>query len=330
MVDEVRARINYLNRGPWIEKGKLAWQRIGQPPGSSEERSPTSKRQIDLRKLLRPHWERSIRLSEGLIRDSFDEALTVYQLYELAIENGYIGANDVKNQVQKELTELLWSDGSRTYLLSYNYLAVIYLAERVGVDLGFKPVQLPSIREGAAGRFASFLSQHALWYEDPLLDDWIGFLDDFQVYDGNEEKSDKGVFWDFLRTKQRKFDNEAALWAFVAGADRFLTRMADLAALLSDEEKPSYGLFYAYWLSKYYGYDWTDHGYVRDSDQADWAVALLDSKRIAYSIEQREKEDGTAAQVNVLEAFRLRDAVVRKFWADTVAHLNRNRILPTP
>jgi hypothetical protein len=48
----------------------------------------------------------------------------------------------------------------------------------------------------------------------------------------------------FLKTKQLEFKDEPALWALVAGADRFVRRMADLARALS--KKPSYGLFYAY------------------------------------------------------------------------------------
>src|SRR5260370_26530416 len=171
----------------------------------------------------------------------------------------------------------------------------MYLAQRVGVNLGFEEILRPSIREGAEGRFASFLAQHTLWYEDPLLDGWLGFLDDYQVY-RDEAKTDKTVFWNFLRTEQRQFENEAALWAFVAGADRFVTRLADLAALLSEEEKPSYGLFYAYWLAKFYGYDRTDTEYVRDLVQVDWSAALSESDRIAHANEERKDAEGVVAE----------------------------------
>jgi hypothetical protein len=245
----------------------------------------------------------------------------VYQLYELAIENQYIQVDDIKQRAQKELTDLLWSEGSRSYLLNYCYISVVYLAQRVGVNLGFKQVQLPSIRQGTEGRFASFLSQHAVWYEDPLLDGWIGFLDDYQEY-GDKKLSDKEVFWDFLRTTKREFKDEAALWALVAGADRFVTRLADFVGSLSEEERPSYGQFYGYWLSKFYGYDLSDKGYVRDKEQEDWSTALKESQRLAYF-------GGKSQNVseNVLEAFRLREAVVRKFWLGTAALLNSNPIV---
>jgi hypothetical protein len=254
----------------------------------------------------------------------------------LAIENQYLAVNDIKDRVHQELTDLLWSDGARAYLVNYSYTAVIYLAQRVGVNLGFELVEpLPSIREGSEGRFASFLSQHTLWYEDPLLDGWIGFLDDYQEY-GDEEATDKEVFWAFLKTKQRKFDREPALWAFVAGADRFLTRIADLTRALSEDEKPSYGLFYAYWLSKFYGYDLGSEGYLRDHEQEDWSAAILQSKRIIHLIEQlksaKREEPPVEQQMKaadpqaLLDGFGDRDLVVRQFWADTIVYGKDNPV----
>ena len=177
MTDEIQERISFLNTGPWIKEGKDAWERIGKPPQSAKERASNSTTQTDLKELLRSHWDSEIYLHEGLVRNAFDEALTVYQLYELAIENQYLAIDDIKDRVHRELTDLLWSDGARAYLVNYSYTAVIYLAQRVGVELGFKPLNLPSIRKGSEGRFASFLSQHKLWHEDPLLDGCFRLLD---------------------------------------------------------------------------------------------------------------------------------------------------------
>jgi len=331
MVTEVRQRINFLKSGPWIERGESAWDRIGTPPKSSKERMAGSEKQRDLTNLLRPHWKgKPIVRKEGLVRDAFDEALTVYQLYELAIENQYISVNDIKADVEQELTNLLWSKGAREYLYNYSYIGVIYLAQRVGVDIGFLPIKLPPVQEASEGRFAAFLSQHMLWYADPILDGWLGFLDDYQEY-GDENLSDKEVFWAFLRSKQRKFDDEPALWAFVAGADRLVTRLADLARLLVEAEWSSYGLFYGYWLSKLYGYDLTDDRYVLDEEQADWSKAILESKRIAHVIDQsKHGEESGANPQGLLDTFKLRDEIVRELWAHTVAHLNSNPVVLKP
>ncbi len=323
MRDEVKRRIEYLNEGPWIEKGRLAWEKIAMQPGVASNERPNSETQTALKELLRAHWTESIVRHEGIIRDSFDEALTIYQLYELAIENRYIEIIDIKQRVAAELTRLLWSDGARDYLKIYGYVSVIYLAQRVGLNLGFRQVVLPPIREGAESRFASFLSQHVLWYEDPLLDGWIGFLDDYQILRG-EEEVDKMVFLKFLKTEKSKFTNEAALWGFVAGADHFLTRIADLSELLSEEEKPTYALFYAYWLAKFYGYTLTDKGYVRNRKKIHWSEALQNSVRIKYyNAESNKLEKGEASRVDSLKAFELRDHSVQQFWAITRKHLNK-------
>jgi hypothetical protein len=317
MRDEAKRRIKYLNEGPWIEQGKVAWEKIAKQGAGPAN----SKTQTALKNLLRAHWIEPIVYSEGIIRDSFDEALIVYQLYELEIENGYIELADVAQQIAAELTDLLWSDGARDYLKIYGYMSIIYLAQRVGVDLGFREVPLPPIRERTEGKFASFLSQHVLWYEDPLLDGWIGFLDDYQVL--HEEEWDKEVFLKFLKTEQREFTKEAALWGFVAGADRFLTRISDLSDSLSQDEKPSYGLFYAYWMAKYYGYTFSGNGYVRNRQKADWSEALGNSVRIKYYNEQSKKlAKDQASWVDSLEAFRVRDRSVQKFWVTTLKHLN--------
>jgi hypothetical protein len=282
------------------------------------EEPVNSETQLTLERLLRPHWVESINRSEGLIRDSFDEALIIYQLYELAIANGYLDLADVKEQVTTELTRLLWSEGARQYLQIYGYVSVISLAQRVSLSLGFKDIDLPPIRQGSEGRFASFLSQHVLWYEDPILDGWIGFLDDYQVLDG-EKKTDKSVFRDFLGSEQEEFKNDTTLWTFVAGADRFVTRIADLAESLTEEERPSYGLFYAHWLARFYGFRLTGKSYARDLKRIDWSNALSNSRRIKCYNEKRKSSEGN--EVDSLKTFKLHDLTVRKLWDDTLSHL---------
>ena len=241
-------------------------------------------------------------------------------MYELAIETGYIQLEDVRNRIYRELSALLWSDGARRYVRDYSYAAIAYLAQRVELDLGFKKIrELPPIRKGAQGRFASFLSQHALWYKDKELDGWIGFLDDYQVLNVSEE-TDKQVFWTFLTTS-RQLSKEARLWRLVAGADRLLMQLAGLAESLADEEKPSYGMFYAYWMAKLYGYGLEEKGFIRDPTQADWPKAMLESHRIIDQLQEAnrlrgELPDGIEPQY-AMTLFTRRDTVVRAFWGIT-------------
>ncbi|WP_316200674.1 MULTISPECIES: hypothetical protein [unclassified Bradyrhizobium] len=312
---EARQRIKFLNQGPWIRRGRRAWREIGGPPaGSSIE---VAMRQRQLRRLLRSHWDDEIYLEEGIVRDSFDEALTLYQLYELAVETGYIQLEDVRDRIYRELGALLWSDGARRYLRDYSYAAIVYLAQRVELDLGFKRIpELPPVRKSTQGRFASFLSQHALWYKDRELDGWIDFLDDYQVLNVSEE-TDKEVLWTFLTTS-RRLSKEARLWRFVAGADRLLMQLAGLAESLAVEEKPSYGMFYAYWMAKLYGYDLKRKGFVRDPAQVDWPKAMLASQRIIDQLNEADRLRGELPEgikpQDAMSQFARRDEVVRAFW----------------
>ena len=97
-----------------------------------------------------------------------------------------------------------------------------------------------------------------------------------------------------------------------------MTQLAELADTLSDGEKPSYGMFYAYWMAKLYGYDLGKKGYFRDREQVDWSTALIKSKRIAHQMLRVESlrknlSEGFDLQ-NPIELFERRDGVVRKFW----------------
>jgi hypothetical protein len=266
--------------------------------------------------LCAPERQSQYKKEEGLVRDSFDEALTVYQLYELAVETGYIQLEDILDRVYRELKDLLWSEGARRYLRNYNYSGVAYLAHRVRLDLGYRKIELPPVRRGVEGRFASFLSQHALWYKDKVLDGWIGLLDDYEVLNDLDE-TDKKVFWSFLTTSEKKFRKETKLWTFVAGADRLLMRLAGLAESLSIEEKPSYGIFYAYWMAKLYGYDLGNKGFFRDNKQVDWPAALVKSERLADQLAQVDSLRGALPDgVKPQDAARFaqHDRIVRDFW----------------
>ena len=312
---ELKARIDFLKHGRWSERGQLAWEVIGKRPAAGSRSEVKSQR--ELKTLLRAHWKDAIYESEGKIRDSFDEALTLYQLYELAIETGYLPLDEVRQSIHGELSQLLWSEGARRYLKYYSYTSVAFLAKRVGVDLGFKEITVPRVRNQTEGRFASFLSQHVLWYSDDILDGWLGFLDDYLVI-GDLNDADKEIFESFLNSSTKKFEEEAALWDFVAGADRLITRLAEVADMLSDDDKPYYGMFYAYWMAKMYGYDLGDDGFLRDKEQIDWSEQLVRSKRIRHQLnrasEELKKNKSNEVPENLLDLFVAKDKIVRNFW----------------
>jgi len=319
---EIKQRIKFLQNGPWAKKSSAARSVIA-------NRATKQKR---LEKLLKPHWKGGgATEKDTFIRDSFDEALTQFQLYELAIESGYIAVDDIHETAKDELTQWLCSPWAQKYIRDYDYLAVAFLAKRLDVDIDFDCTP-PAVRESSQVRFATFLSQHRAWYEDAALDGWIGFLDDYGVLDleDTDYVSDKDIFYDFIRSKTGAFVEELALWKFAIGAERFVINLSDLYAHLSKEEKPLYGSFYAYWLARYFGYDLDDKGYKRDDEQADWSKELLRSVRLKdfslalFSIQTSQPRTAQKAFNLHWKELEKRNEMCLKLWKTTQRFLEKH------
>lgn len=340
---ELAERVSFLRNGPWAALGGKAWDEIALPktnlavarsdkPVKLKELFHDTKRrrQRRLKKLLKGHWERRIRSDEVKIRDSFDEALSRYQLYELAIETEYIPISAVYAEAREELLRLLWSSGARRYIRIYDYVAVAFLARRLNLDIGFS-CEAPAVRKGDQSQFATFLSQHQGWYQDPVLEGWVEFLDDYQLLD--TRRADKDVFWDFLKSEKFKFRDEDMLWQFAAGAERFVVFLSELYLALSESERPYYGSFYAYWMARFYGYDSTGKGFKRDKKQTNWSKALLRScrlkKYLRRSLELNTDPASHRSKTNSLDAFNRywelleqRNSMCKDFWKETRDFLN--------
>ncbi|WP_050418990.1 hypothetical protein [Bradyrhizobium tropiciagri] len=277
-------------------------------------------KQRRLRQLLRGHWDRETTDQEDIVRDSFDEALTRYQLYELAVENGYIPLTAIEREGREDLARLLWSEAARRYLRLYHYVTVAFLASRLELDIGF-PCRPPPVREGNQAQFAFFLSQHQTWYQDVLLEGWLGFLDDYQVFSGR--RSDKEIFQDFLKSDTETFEDQFVLWQLVAGAERFLLVLSDLYTTLSPSERPSYGSFYFYWMARFYGYRSTARGFKRDRREPDWSQVLLASKRIRALA--RSTLPTQRAERRYWMLLAKRNADCEKFWEATRQFLDEHQ-----
>ena len=288
---ELAERISALKNGPWAARGAKAWKELAQhgidPTIAKSDqvinlehlfRKTDLPRQRRLQTLLRAHWEHWTSDAEDEIRSSFEQVLSQYELYELAIENNYIPLPAIRTEARLDLLRLLWSSAARRYLWIYNYVTIAFLARRLDLDIGF-PCVIPNVQAGNETRFASFLSQHHIWYEDALLEGWLNFLADYETL--NATKDDKEIFRDFLKSTNFRFHDENALWRLVAGAERFILILSDLKTILSDTERPYYGSFYAYSMAQFYGYRWSDKGFfTRDNNRLDWSKTLLHSNRL--------------------------------------------------
>jgi hypothetical protein len=331
--DEIARRAAFLRTGPWAGRGEAAWGEIAwkkaSPAMLRSDRSTNvgaaygsvgRSKQRRLQRVLRAHWERETTDEEDIVRDAFDEALTRYQLYELAIENSYIPLAAIRKEAREDLARLLWSEGARRYLRIYYYVTVAFLANRLNLDIDF-PCQPPPMQEGNQAQFASFLSQHQVWYEDLLLEGWLSFLDDYEVLRGG--RSDKEIFQEFLTSDADRFEDEFTLWQLVAGAERFLLILSDLYTTLSRWERPSYGSFYFYWMARFYGFRLTVRGFERDGNEPDWSRLLLRSKRL--KAQARSTLAGPQARRRYWSLLTKRNADCEKFWEVTRRFLDEHR-----
>jgi len=294
--DELQARLAAITRGPWSEGFSTARQKLSPIGGAALfsgagntialdelQLSPSNKRKsAELSKVLRLHYkEGNIKDREEMnIRDAFDDALTIPQLYELAVQTGYLPQDSVRKPARSILTNLLWSDGARNFVQGYDYVAIPMLAARVGIS-GLGPANPPGPNPNASLRFAGFLAHLRAFYEDEEIDTWIAFLDDYIVEDNEQD-----LVWEFLRRRRKKAPTR--IHDLLNGCQRFVTSLASAFNILSDEELGPYGLIHAYWLQKFFGYKRNGQGqFVKNTkiweDDDSWAHTFSTSPYLVPS-----------------------------------------------
>jgi hypothetical protein len=268
---EQDARLADMLDGPWAERAAVAVKTLARPAGLLGARPALAARTADA---LRPHWLREVESEKEIeLRDSLDFALAQLQLLELAVETGYLPLDGVRQPARELFESVLWSKPAQDFARAYDYVSVEYLARRVG----FAPLAAkhdgPAPDPRAAVRYATFLDHHRHWLEDELIDEWLGFLDDYVEHRGEQDD-----FYAFLERPAKKSQRFARL---AEGARRSIEMLSDLFGVMNETERPRYGLFYAYWLAKLFGYEYRRGAYRRNREMWDgndsWARAIKDS-----------------------------------------------------
>jgi len=284
--DEMRQRLAAIADGPWAKGLASARQKLAPvdrlPVAGfvALDELPMSQSNIRrnkfLTEVLRPHFGAKKITSPAQIetRAALDEALTLPQLYELAVQTGYLPQQAVKKPARAILTDLLWSAAARTFVAAYDYVGVPMLAARVGVS-GLGIAQPPEPQANAALRFAGFLAHLRAFYADEQIQEWTRFLDDYV-----QEPQEQNKFWKYLRGKQKTPPTRTP--ELLAGCQLFVNALASAFHILNDDELGRFGLIHAYWLQKFFGYQMTDSGYVKNLDrwgQSDsWAKTVTTSQ----------------------------------------------------
>ncbi|MGC3976085.1 MAG: hypothetical protein QM771_17120 [Nitrospira sp.] len=281
VVEELEGQARYvsLGKGPWWKKGALARAELKPPPQIRALLNQSEA--IDLHSLanafakLNPaddkKFQQMLRCHAGTkvtdpheiaVRDSLDYALAHLMLLELAVETGYLPLELIRDDARRELASLLWSSGAQQFICYYDYVTIEYLGRRVDIA-GIRDVAPPPINPEASTRFAIFLAQFTDWVKDKALRSWLSFLDDYVEYEG-EQMAFRSYLLGEVTTRSERFSR------LLYGVQRFLLNLCNLFCVLKPPERAIFGLFYSYWMAKFFGYELEEDGYRRTTQQS-WA-----------------------------------------------------------
>lgn len=289
--EELKQRQSAIANGPWAahlaEAGahleppeKLRITAAGASPIALDKlrlSAPNQQKNEELATILRSHFEDPNGITDPTeikVRFSLDQALMLPQLYELAIQTGYLPAEHVAEPARKLLTDLLWSPAARKFITAYDYLGVSMLATRVGIT-GVGSAHPPEAKAGGALYFAGFLAHLRAFYADEQIQTWIDFLDDYAY--PNEARE----LWEYLHELRETAPRRTP--ELLTGCQLFVTSLASVFQTLDESDLGHFGLIHAYWLQKFFGYENDGSDYVKDTDHWDpndsWAETIATSPR---------------------------------------------------
>lgn len=333
MNEEIKSRLDGVLAGPWADTADIYTNFISTPTESNRGyaiRSMTGNdtAALKLKKILRPHWQSPITSDkEAEIRNSLDEALSTLQLLELGVETGYFDVEDIREEATKRIDLWLGSEAARNYLVYYDFIGVRFLAGRLGIDLGLPKVTAPRINPKASVRFAAFRAQHLCWYEYEDLEAFLGLMDDYVYYDNEQQVFSRYLTTGNLRTKDDEM--KAHFNTLKEGMVRFITLLSGLAAILEEEEHPYFGVFYSYWMAKFFGYKLQEDGYKVSGSSINWsAVALQMGSATA------DAEDSSGVELTPEEKLFMKEAwigkikKIRQMWDTTRLFIQQNLTRP--
>ena len=293
--EELRQRLGAITDGPWTSGLEEARRRLapisrfdavsmGAGPLALDQiplSAPDQEKNEQLMRVLRSHLE-----GEGSItnrsdietREALDQALTVPQLYELAVQTGYLPAERVQKPARKLFTELLWSAAARGFVANYDYIGVSMLATRIGVS-GLDALQPPQPNEDAALRFAGFLAHLRTFYSEDLIQTWTQFMDDYI-----QERNEQNKVWVYLQGRDPSAPKPKRIAKLLSGCQLFVSSLASALYVLDDDELGQFGLIHAYWLQKFFGYELKNGIYRKNvrlwGDKDSWAHTVANSPHL--------------------------------------------------
>jgi hypothetical protein len=173
-------------------------------------------------------------------RARFDDAYTYFQLVDLAIDTGYLPANQIDVPVRAQLSEIskplenirIGNDEFQPYL-STGFETARFLTER----------SEPTHPDGAV-HFASFLATDRSLSRNPLCVAWQSFLED--------KPDEQPRFYEFLKSKERA--TSVRQQTLILGAQSFVVLLSDFLIALPESLQTRFAYLYGNSLRHFFGH----------------------------------------------------------------------------
>lgn len=285
--NEIEERIKAISNGPWeagylqsidnigpAEELKVNWKVDEELSLDEIDLQQANKLKNErLKKMLRLHYDHDEGVTdenEIAQRNAFDQALIIPQLYELAIETGYLTTEQLLDRARALLVTFLWSSASRKYIQGYDFIAVQLLASRIGIA-GITTALPPEPDSSSIMCFAGFLAHMRSFYADNDITTWTGFLDDF--VEGWDEQEH---FRAYLNGEGEAPKRAPML---LLGCQKFVDSLASAFESVDEKDLGKFGLVHLYWLQKFFCYEKRRNGFVKNVElwgtRDSWANSFL-------------------------------------------------------
>ena len=178
--------------------------------------------------------------NEAKLRDSLDEAMTYFQLMELALRSGYITMNiELREKLRARLIEFVWSPAVRNFLRLYGYFSVGRLCDLLDMRHEYPVVKLDNARVSTIG-YAAFLAAHLQVQTSPFVDVWLHMLDDYIIEGVSAKKGLKSLLTALANDSKPIPTPDKVVLEVLSGLEEFLNILFELFVSAEQSDRLAY------------------------------------------------------------------------------------------
>lgn len=231
--EELHQRLAALEHGPWTN---------GLSGNNSRRGSDTT--------FLSSHFESVAERSNrwiANIRNEFNHNSIFPQLCELAIQTGYVPADEGRKLKRGSRTNLLGVSNNQDVFHPQDYFPLPVSADGAGIS--WRSIVQSSTHN--ALRFAGFLAHIRSFYEDEQIKSWTKFLNKSVHLNKSVQEEERYRLLKYLLVG-RPINASSRTIRLLVGCQVFVTSLANVFFILDDDELGRFGLIHEYWLQRFF------------------------------------------------------------------------------